>query len=205
MTADSLESMAARLDRVESHLAIQQLPPRYALALDSRDLDTMVGLFVDDVNAGQQWGTGREALKRFFTTNLSHFYRSMHLIAGHTINFDDADHAHGVVHCRAEHESGKDWGIMVMNYKDDYERHEGQWYFRRRRLQPLYSCDILQRPHGPNFNRGWGVGSASEHNDQNWGALLPFEYPTFAAFWAQFPPGHVEALTVEPVPSAPTR
>jgi hypothetical protein len=36
-----------RLDRIESSLAIGQLPSRYAMALDARDLDALVGLFVD--------------------------------------------------------------------------------------------------------------------------------------------------------------
>ena len=111
------ESLLARIDRVESHLAIQQLAARYALAVDSKDVDGVVSLFVEDVNAGGSWGTGREALTRFYGDALSHFYRSMHLIAGHVIAFDDGDHAHGVVHCRAEHEAGSQWGIMVMNYQ----------------------------------------------------------------------------------------
>jgi SnoaL-like domain len=42
-----------RLDRVESELAIRQLPSRYALAADSRDLDTWVSLFVEDVDCGR--------------------------------------------------------------------------------------------------------------------------------------------------------
>lgn len=45
---------ADRLDRVESSLAIAQLPSRYAMALDARDLDTLVALFVDDVDAGAE-------------------------------------------------------------------------------------------------------------------------------------------------------
>jgi hypothetical protein len=53
---------ADRLDRIESSLAICQLPSRYAMALDARDLDTLVALFVDDVDAGAQ-GRGREALQ----------------------------------------------------------------------------------------------------------------------------------------------
>ena len=99
---------------------------------------------------------GRAALKTFFTANLSHFYRSMHLISGHVIEFDDADHAHGVVYCRAEHEASGHWGIMVMNYQDGYARVEGEWFFVRRRLQPLYTCDITERPSGPDFTRALG-------------------------------------------------
>ncbi len=191
------ESLLARIDRVESHLAIQQLAARYALAVDSKDVEGVVSLFVEDVSAGRSWGTGREALTRFYKDALSHFYRSMHLVAGHVIAFDDNDHAHGVVHCRAEHEAGTQWGIMVMNYKDDYERHGGTWYFRRRRLQSLYTTDILTRPRGPGFLRGW----AEEAGDRSAGegARLPAEFATFATFWRDFPRDYVALLTADPI------
>jgi ketosteroid isomerase-like protein len=191
------ESLLRRIDRVESHLAIQQLAARYALAVDGKDVNEVVTLFVEDVNAGTSWGTGREALTRFYRDALSHFYRSMHLIAGHVIAFDDEDHAHGVVHCRAEHEAGTQWGIMVMNYRDDYERQDGTWYFRRRRLQPLYTTDVLSRPRGPGFLRGW-AGSADDSAEWESGRL-PTEFPAFATFWRDIPPQQVAALTADPI------
>jgi hypothetical protein len=191
------ESLLTRIDRVESHLAIQQLAARYALAVDSKDVDGVVSLFVEDVNAGKSWGTGREALTRFYINALSHFYRSMHLIAGHVIAFEDSDHAHGVVHCRAEHEAGSQWGIMVMNYRDDYERQGETWFFRRRRLQPLYTTDILSRPRGPGFLRGWEVDAGER--SEGAAARLPAEFSTFASFWRSFSPDHVSPLTVDPI------
>ena len=53
-------SLLERIDRVESTLAIQQLPIRYAIAIDSRDIDGWLGLFVDDVDCGRR-GRGRLA------------------------------------------------------------------------------------------------------------------------------------------------
>jgi ketosteroid isomerase-like protein len=97
-----------RLDRIESSLAISQLPSRYAMALDARDLDALVALFVDDVEAGEQ-GLGREALKRWYDGVLRRFYRSIHLICGHEFDLLDADHATGSIYCRAEHEDGDGW------------------------------------------------------------------------------------------------
>jgi ketosteroid isomerase-like protein len=197
---DAEATLAVRLDRIESHLAIQQLPARYALALDARDVDTLVELFVPDVVVGGPAdGVGRPALREFFTANLSHFYRSMHLISGHVIDFDDTDHARGVVYCRAEHEDAGRWGIMVMNYKDTYARVDGRWLFVRRRLQPLYTCDITERPSGPDFNGGWGGGGLRDESTQTWPARLPAEHATFAAFWAQFDREHVARLTIAPV------
>ena len=191
------ESLLARIDRVESHLVIQQLAARYALAVDSKDVEGVVRLFVEDVNAGVSWGTGREALTRFYKDALSHFYRSMHLIAGHVIEFEDRDHAHGVVHCRAEHEAGSQWGIMVMNYRDDYERQGEAWLFRRRRLQPLYTTDILSRPKGPGFLRSWADAEGGSSEGET--ARLPYEFPTFATFWRYFSADFIYSLTSEPI------
>ena len=83
-----------RLDRMESLAAIQQLPPRYGLCLDSRDMDAMVELFVPDVRVGRDQ-TGREALKRWFTVTMSKMGASVHFVGNHIIDFDAADHAHG--------------------------------------------------------------------------------------------------------------
>ena len=44
----------ARLDRLESLAEIRQLPVRYALALDSRDMDMLVSLFTPDVRVGRE-------------------------------------------------------------------------------------------------------------------------------------------------------
>ena len=46
---------------MESLAAIRQLPSRYALALDSRDMDAMAALFVPDVQAGSEVGRDHHA------------------------------------------------------------------------------------------------------------------------------------------------
>ena len=195
------EDVLARLEAAEARLAIGQLVARYALALDARDIDAMVGLFVADVDAGGDWGVGRDALKAYFSSpgSLAGFYRSMHLVAGHVVELTGAERARGVVHCRAEHESGARWGVMVMNYQDDYERHDGRWYFRRRRLQPLYACDITERPCDGDVSRGWEDPGLPAYR-RGRPARLPAEYPTFVPFFAQFDPARVAELSDQPAP-----
>ncbi len=95
-------SLLERVERIESQLAIQQIVARYALALDARDLNALVELFVDDVDCGR-WGAGRENLRAFYDKILRNFYRSQHQICGQVIELVDADHATGKVYCRAEH------------------------------------------------------------------------------------------------------
>jgi hypothetical protein len=86
-------------------LAIRALPQRYALAIDSRDLEGLGELFVADVDNGPA-GIGRDALRGWFRGILAGFYRSMHFVSGHVVDFVDDDNATGKVYCRAEHEDG---------------------------------------------------------------------------------------------------
>src|ERR1700730_14758295 len=94
-------STEERLDRIESLADIHQLPYRYALALDSRDMDALVDLFAPDVRVGRD-ESGRDALKRWFTKTMSRMKTSVHFVGNHIIDFDDADHAQGIVYCRDE-------------------------------------------------------------------------------------------------------
>ncbi|ASW92897.1 nuclear transport factor 2 family protein [Mycobacterium marseillense] len=174
------------MDRLESSVAISQLPSRYAMALDARDLGELVALFVDDVDAGAE-GRGRDALRRWYDRVLRRFYRSIHLICGHQFDFVDADHAIGSVYCRAEHEDGDGWFVITMLYDDVYERRDGQWYFVKRREHPWYSVDVTERP-GPEFMR-WPA-------DITLRAAMPHRMPTWRSFWADGDaalPGHLSA------------
>jgi ketosteroid isomerase-like protein len=166
-------ALIARLERVEALQAIAQLPGRYAMALDSRDVDGLVGLFVEDVRAGEQ-GDGREALRDWYDIALRRFYRSIHLVCGHQIDLVDVDHATGSVYCRAEHEDGDGWYVITMRYDDVYERRDGQWYFVRRREYPWYSVDVTERP-GPEFVQ-WPPNVALRE-------LMPQRMPSWQAFW----------------------
>src|SRR6202011_4592559 len=111
--------LSDRVERIESHLAIQQLPIRYALAVDGRDLDTWVELFVPDVRVTKS-SSGRPALRTKIDGMLRTFGRSVHQICGHRVESDpaDPDHATGAVYCRAEHEVEDRWIVMAICYWD---------------------------------------------------------------------------------------
>jgi ketosteroid isomerase-like protein len=188
MATSDDSTLAARFDRIESSQAIAQLPSRYAMALDARDLDALVALFVDDVEAGAQ-GRGREALKGWFDGVLRRFYRSIHLICGHQFDFVDADHATGSIYCRAEHEAGDGWFVITMRYDDTYERRDGQWLFVRRREYPWYSVDVTERP-GPDFIR-WPT-------DVSLRAAMPQRMPSWRAFWDAGDPSVPGQLSAKP-------
>ncbi|WP_313901290.1 nuclear transport factor 2 family protein [Mycobacterium sp. SMC-4] len=158
------------------------------MALDARDLDALVRLFVDDVEAGAA-GAGREALKRWYDRVLRRFYRSIHLVCGHQFDFVDADHATGSVYCRAEHEEGDGWYVITMRYDDVYERRDGEWFFVRRREYPWYSVDVTERP-GPDFIR-WPA-------DVELNAAMPARMASWSAFWAGGDPDQPRRLSARP-------
>ena len=144
MAADPL---LARIDRLESLDAIRQLAARYCLALDMRALDALVNL--SRRRAGQPGRVGREALRAWFDETLRvQFTGTAHVTGNHIIEFDDPDHAHGVVYSRNEHETGPEWVIMTMMYWDHYERLDGGWFFRRRLPLYWYATDLNKPPIG---------------------------------------------------------
>src|SRR5580692_8218703 len=89
------QTMEERLERLESLEQIRQLAHRYALAVDTRNLDDLVELFVDDVRVGRA-KRGRDELKAWFAESLARFGDSIHFVGNQVIDLDSADEAHGV-------------------------------------------------------------------------------------------------------------
>jgi hypothetical protein len=164
-----------RLDRMESLAAIQQLAYRYALALDSRDMDMMVSLFTPDVRVGRE-ERGRDALRAWFVKTLSEPKVSVHFVGNHVIDFDDADHAHGIVYCHDElGRPNGGWDEGMLQYWDTYVRVDGEWCFDRRKFLRWYMVDALDRPaHGA----GVGAGHDSLTTQQ-----LPDAFESWRRFW----------------------
>ncbi len=168
MTDDAL---LQRLRRVEDRLDIGQLPIRYALAVDQRDLDTWVSLFVPNVSMGRL-GTGRDALRAQIAPQLRNFYRSIHQIVGHRIELVDDVTARGQTYCRAEHEVGDRWVVMAIRYDDEYQRVDGEWLFARRRERHWYATDLIERPQSADFG-SWDAAPSPQlpHVDGSWSAF----------------------------------
>jgi len=165
-----------RLDRMESLAAIRQLPHRYGLAIDSRDMDAMVDLFVPDVRVGKG-ETGRAALKRWYTKTMATPKTSVHFVGIHIVDFDDADHAHGVVYCHDEldHPDAGEWVTGMLQYWDTYTRVDGEWYFERRKFHRWYIVDWMTRPsHAAGVDAGQSALTTY---------LLPDAFPSWGAFW----------------------
>jgi ketosteroid isomerase-like protein len=166
------------MDAVERLLAfeeIRQLAARYALATDSRDLDALVGLFVDDVQVGRD-RSGRDALREAFDASLRAVGITILSVGTHVIDLVDADHASGHVYCKAEVQDGDRWVHQAVLYRDTYERREGTWYFVRRRHDLWYGADVGTSPLGlpPADWPASPVGSGT----------VPALFPTWDSFWS---------------------
>ena len=168
----------SRLQAVEAHIDISQLVARYALAADSRDIETLVKLFVPELRA--TWHPWIEATLRTFR-------RSIHQIFGHRIDLDpdDPGHATGTLYCRAEHEFDDRWVVMAICYFDDYRLFQGEWLFGAIR-QPgfWYARDLREPPQSVGFN-SWHevVVNPNAPDDEGYRPTLPEAFPTWTPFW----------------------
>lgn len=191
MSNPNTSALLDRLDRMESTDEIRQLVAKYALALDMRDMDALVNLFCDDIQVSRD-KKGRRALRAWFDQTLrERFTGTAHVTGNHIIEFDDGDHAHGLVYSRNEHEMGDEWVIMTMIYWDQYERQDGRWLFRRRLPLYWYATDLNEPPIGAKKMR--------------WPDQEPYDggyhefFPTWKEFWENPPEGEVDVAPPAPI------
>lgn len=187
---DTIEALAARVERLEALDEIRQLAAKYAVALDMRDLNALVNLFIEDVGVpGKR--RGREALRQWYDTEMRHdLLGSAHGPLAHVIDVHDTDHASGLVYSRNDLETNTTWVIELLAYLDAYERRHGRWYFARRTPLFWYQCDITDPPLGPQKMR-WPNAPAHEGTFHD-------AFPSWAEFWSA-DPGRLDA----PVPAPP--
>jgi hypothetical protein len=191
------EALERRVERLEAIEEIRMLAAKYALSLDMRDLDAHVNLFAPDIRVGRE-RVGRAHLKSWVDATLRHqFSGTSHHLGGHIIEFTDADHAHGVVYSKNEHETGAAWVIMQMLYWDDYERIEGCWYFRRRLPCYWYATDLNAPPIGEQKMR-W---PDREPYEGSWHAL----WPSWKQFWMSSPAAEAQVAAPAPLGEFLTR
>jgi ketosteroid isomerase-like protein len=153
---------------------IRQLAYRYALAIDSRDVDLLVSLFVPDVRVGRDL-IGHEALRASWNESLGAIGVSILFVGNHVIDFQDAEHATGSVYCQGQIQDGERWIEQAIHYRDTYEHRDGVWLFVRRVHRLWYGIDTGDRPlnqepaNWPERHVGRGT--------------LPEEWESWNAFW----------------------
>jgi ketosteroid isomerase-like protein len=170
-----MSPIASKVDRLLAYEDIRGLAARYALAVDSRDLDTLVALFVDDVQVGREL-RGREALRGSFDGSLRGIGVTILNVGTHVIDLVDEDHATGSVYCKGEIQDGDRWIHQAILYRDTYERRGKRWYFARRIHVLWYGAEVGVNPLSlPPAN--W-----PEHHDGL--GTVPECWDTWREFWA---------------------
>ena len=153
---------------------IRQLAYRYALAIDSRDIDTLVGLFVDDVQVGRD-SFGHAALRESFETQLREVGITILFVGNHLIEFRSDTRATGVVYCKNEAQLGERWIHQAIQYRDDYERRDDAWLFVRRRHLLWYGSDVGENP--------LALPAANWPKSQVGQGTLPGSWKSWQSFW----------------------
>jgi len=133
------------VERLLAYEEIRQLVNRYALAVNMRDLDALVELFVEDVDAGAG-RTGRAALADLFRVRAGDAEVDILEVTTHVIDLGDADHATGTVYSRCEMGAPGRWARQSIAYEDIYERRAETWYFVSRSHLLFYGLDVPERP-----------------------------------------------------------
>jgi ketosteroid isomerase-like protein len=133
------------LDRLLAYEEIRQLVNRYALAVNMRDLDALVELFVDDVSVGDG-RHGRQALADLFRLRSGDAEVDVLEVTTQVTDLIDADHATGTVYSRCEMGSPGRWTRQSIAYEDVYERRGGTWYFVSRAHLLFYGLEVPERP-----------------------------------------------------------
>ena len=139
------EELPPALAAVVARDEIRQLAARYAVAVDSRDLDALVELFVDAVQVGRD-ERGHAALRRAFEASLAEVGVTVLLVGTHVIDLDGDDDAHGLVYCQGEVQVGEAWVRQAILYRDTYARRDGRWRFVRRRHELWYGAEVAPSP-----------------------------------------------------------
>lgn len=178
MPTDATAWLMNELERLVATDQIRQLASRYAVAMDSRDLDALVALFVDDVQVGRQ-ERGRDALRRNFDLQLRNIGISILFVGNHVIDFEDDGHARGVVYCKAEIQDGKSWVHQAIQYRDQYEKRGDDWYFLRREHLLWYGIEYRE---GTEANP-LGLAPARWPENHSGKGTLPESWESWQRFW----------------------
>ena len=169
--------MITSLDDVLAHAQIRELAHRYALALDSRDLDMLVELFAEDVRTGDE--VGRPALRRSFEAMMREVGITILNVGTHVIDRDGPDAARGQCYTWGQIQDGDRWIVQSILYSDRYVRRDGRWFFARHRRHRLwYGAPVGVNPltlppaHWPASHDGMGDVPAEA-------------FPTWSSFWEE--------------------
>lgn len=177
-----IETLARRIDRLESRAAIGELVGAYAVACDEHDMPRLSGLFtadaVFDSPSKLMVAQGREAIAAMFVKLFDIRGPAFHWTHDHVVSFDEADpdRAKGIVFAHAETSPNNVVSVAAMRYDDVYRREAGHWLFEKRVLAFLYYVPWAE----------YGTVLAKENRLAVGAERRPADYPETLEAWRDF-------------------
>jgi hypothetical protein len=135
--------LAVNAEELWSRLAIQDLTNRYALYVDTKQLDSLIELFCADATfdesvLGAGPFRGQAAIREYFQAALPSVSELMHITSNLVIDFDASSQAKGISTLLFE---GRDplgnMQCLKGYFHDVYRQSSGHWRFQSRTLKLL--------------------------------------------------------------------
>jgi uncharacterized protein (TIGR02246 family) len=176
----SPETLAAAVTSLLDKEAIRNLVAIYSLARDDDDLEALIPLYAPEGSfaIGGAVHAGHEALRTFYTANMTKYRTSLH--STHTALIEVfGDSAIGLVTGHAELAYQQTLMLAAYRYDDRYVRVGGRWLFASRVLRFMYTVPADQMATSFRDERRirWP-------DTQPAAAEIPESYPSFATFQA---------------------
>lgn len=138
---------SAKIGQLFDRNAIEDLITIYAIALDSRDLDTAISCFEPDGEFRSVGGSirGADALRDYYGERLAAWGPTFHVPHRVVVTFTDLDRATGVVIAHSEVMTEGKLYVAAHHYHDQYVRgDDGRWRFATREVLFLYSKPLAE-------------------------------------------------------------
>ena len=138
MTEPTTSQLLARIDQLESRLAMRDLVTSYCRGFDAVDLEHFMAIWWPDCvwDIGPPFGVfeGHAGVERAVHEVLWPVWRETHhLTSNLSVSFDDPDHARGVCDVDCMGATRDDVVQMISaTYRDRFERRDGVWKISRR-------------------------------------------------------------------------